>query len=129
MGFGMLHRRCSRRRSARPRCRSPAFTGLVALTATFYVSIWFGFVDTFEITSPVAFRTVTADNDAAGVLIPSEEGKNTPRMGPQSRLAPACPATRTARMKTPKTIDKLNALAHSHGPLPTGRGLSPASSP
>jgi len=42
-----------------------AFTGLVALTATFYVSIWFGFVDTFEITSPVAFRTVMADQDPA----------------------------------------------------------------
>ena len=42
-----------------------AFTCLVALTATFYVSIWFGFVDTFEITSPVAFRTVMADNDPA----------------------------------------------------------------
>ena len=40
-----------------------AFTCLVALTATFYVSIWFGFVDTFEITSPVAFRTVMADNE------------------------------------------------------------------
>ena len=42
-----------------------AFTCMVALTATFYVSIWFGFVDTFEITSPVAFRTVMADNDSA----------------------------------------------------------------
>ena len=40
-----------------------AFICLVALTATFYVSIWFGFVDTFEITSPVAFRTVMAGND------------------------------------------------------------------
>ena len=26
-------------------------------------------------------------------------------------------------MKTPKTINRLNALAHSHGPLPTGRGM------
>ena len=26
-------------------------------------------------------------------------------------------------MKTPKTLDKLNTLAHSHGPLPTGRGM------
>jgi sterol desaturase/sphingolipid hydroxylase (fatty acid hydroxylase superfamily) len=26
-------------------------------------------------------------------------------------------------MKTIKTINKLNALAHSHGPLPTGRGM------
>ena len=42
-----------------------AFTGLVALTATFYVSIWFGFVDTFEITSPVAYRTVMAGDDSA----------------------------------------------------------------
>ena len=42
-----------------------AFTCMVALTATFYVSIWFGFVDTFEITSPVPFRTVMADNDPA----------------------------------------------------------------
>ena len=37
------------------------FTGLVMLTATFYVSIWFGFQDTFEITSPTPFRTVMAD--------------------------------------------------------------------
>jgi hypothetical protein len=42
-----------------------AFTGLVALTATFYVSIWFGFVDTFEITAAVPFRTVMADRDPA----------------------------------------------------------------
>ena len=42
-----------------------AFTCLVALTATFYVSMWFGFVDTFEITPPVAFRTVMADKDPA----------------------------------------------------------------
>ena len=41
-----------------------AFTCMVALTATFYVSIWFGFVDTFEITSPVALRTAPADTDA-----------------------------------------------------------------
>jgi sterol desaturase/sphingolipid hydroxylase (fatty acid hydroxylase superfamily) len=27
-------------------------------------------------------------------------------------------------MKTPKTLDKLNTLSHSYGPLPTGRGLS-----
>lgn len=40
-----------------------AFTCLVALTATFYVSIWFGFVDTFEITSPVPFRTVLPGSD------------------------------------------------------------------
>lgn len=40
-----------------------AFTCMVALTATFYVSIWFGFQDTFEITSSVAFRTVMADGE------------------------------------------------------------------
>ena len=34
-----------------------------ALSALFYVTLWFGFVDTFEITSPVAFRTVLADNE------------------------------------------------------------------
>ncbi len=38
-----------------------AFTGLVMLTATFYVSIWFGFSDTFEIMSTTPFRTVMAD--------------------------------------------------------------------
>ena len=26
-------------------------------------------------------------------------------------------------MKTTETIHKLNRLAHSHGPLPTGRGM------
>ncbi len=41
-----------------------AFTCLVALTATFYVSIWFGFADTFEIVPAVTFRTVMADNDS-----------------------------------------------------------------
>ena len=39
-------------------------TGLVVLTAAFYVSIWFCFVDTFEITSLAAYRTVMADPDA-----------------------------------------------------------------
>ncbi len=34
-----------------------------ALSALFYVTLWFGFVDTFEIAPPVAFRTVMADND------------------------------------------------------------------
>ena len=34
-----------------------------ALSALFYVTLWFGFVDTFEITSPVAFHTVMADSD------------------------------------------------------------------
>jgi hypothetical protein len=42
-----------------------AFTCLVALTATFYVSIWFGFADTFEIASPVPFRTEGVDKDSA----------------------------------------------------------------
>ena len=41
-----------------------AVTCQMVLSITFYVSIWFGFVDTFEITAPVAFRTVMADNDA-----------------------------------------------------------------
>ena len=36
-----------------------------ALSALFYVTLWFGFVDTFEIAAPVAFRTVMADNDRA----------------------------------------------------------------
>ena len=34
-----------------------------ALSALFYVTLWFGFVDTFEISSPVAFRTVMADDE------------------------------------------------------------------
>ena len=41
----------------------PMLTGMLVLTATFYVSLWFGFVDTFEITSAVAYRTVMADTD------------------------------------------------------------------
>jgi len=41
----------------------PMLTGMLVLTATFYVSLWFGFVDTFEITSTVAYRTVKADTD------------------------------------------------------------------
>ena len=41
----------------------PMLTGMLVLTATFYVSLWFGFVDTFEITSTVAWRTVMADTD------------------------------------------------------------------
>jgi len=40
-------------------------TCLVALTAIFYVSVWFCFVDTFEITSTVAHRTVMAGTDDA----------------------------------------------------------------
>ena len=40
-----------------------AVTGQMVLSITFYVSLWFGFVDTFEITSTVAYRTVMADAD------------------------------------------------------------------
>ena len=36
-----------------------------ALSALFYVTLWFGFVDTFEITSIAAIRTVPADTDAS----------------------------------------------------------------
>ena len=35
-----------------------------ALSALFYVTLWFGFVDTFEIASAAAVRTVLADADA-----------------------------------------------------------------
>lgn len=35
-----------------------------ALSTIFYITIWFGFVDTFEITSPVAHRTAMADTDS-----------------------------------------------------------------
>jgi len=34
-----------------------------AMSAVFYVTLWFGFVDTFEITPAVAFRTVMAGTD------------------------------------------------------------------
>jgi len=34
-----------------------------ALSALFYVTLWFGFNDTFEIRSPVAFRTVMATEE------------------------------------------------------------------
>ena len=40
-----------------------ALTGQMMLSITYFLSMWFGFVDTFEITSPVAFRTVLADNE------------------------------------------------------------------
>jgi hypothetical protein len=43
-----------------------ALTGQMVLSITYFISMWFGFVDTFEITSPVAFRTAMADNDPAG---------------------------------------------------------------
>jgi hypothetical protein len=42
-----------------------AVTGQMVLSITYFISMWFGFVDTFEITSPVAFRTAMADNDPA----------------------------------------------------------------
>jgi hypothetical protein len=35
-----------------------------ALSALFYVTLWFGFVDTFEITPAAAIRTVPGDTDA-----------------------------------------------------------------
>ena len=41
-----------------------ALTGQMILSITYFLSMWFGFVDTFEITSPTAFRTVMADVDA-----------------------------------------------------------------
>jgi hypothetical protein len=34
-----------------------------AMSAVFYVTLWFGFVDTFEITPPVAVRSVMAETD------------------------------------------------------------------
>jgi len=34
-----------------------------AMSAVFYVTLWFGFVDTFEITPAAAFRTVMAGPD------------------------------------------------------------------
>jgi hypothetical protein len=36
---------------------------MMGVTTVFYISIWFCFVDTFEITSSVAYRTVMADTD------------------------------------------------------------------
>ena len=41
-----------------------ALTGQMVLSITYFLSLWFGFVDTFDITSPMAFRTVMADTDA-----------------------------------------------------------------
>jgi hypothetical protein len=41
-----------------------ALTGQMVLSITYFLSLWFGFVDTFEITSATAFRTVMADTDA-----------------------------------------------------------------
>ena len=38
-----------------------ALTGQMMLSITYFLSLWFGFVDTFEISAPVAFRTVMAD--------------------------------------------------------------------
>ena len=36
-------------------------TGQMILSITYFLSMWFGFVDTFEISSPTAFRTVMAE--------------------------------------------------------------------
>ena len=56
----------------------------------FYVSMWFGFVDTFEIASPAPLRTATMDDGAADALIPPRRGE-TGRGGfgfnPGSRFA------------------------------------------
>jgi len=41
-----------------------ALTGQMVLSITYFLSMWFGFVDTFEITSPTTFRTVMAESDA-----------------------------------------------------------------
>ncbi len=38
-----------------------ALSGQMVLSITYFVSMWFGFVDTFEITSPTAFHTVMAE--------------------------------------------------------------------
>lgn len=38
-----------------------ALTGQMILSITYFVSMWFGFADTFEITSGTAYRTATAD--------------------------------------------------------------------
>ena len=38
-------------------------TGQMVLSITYFLSMWFGFVDTFEITSPTPFRTVMADGE------------------------------------------------------------------
>ena len=44
-----------------------ALTGQMMLSIMYFASMWFGFTDTFEITSTVAYRTVMADTgDAAG---------------------------------------------------------------
>ena len=40
-----------------------ALTGQMILSITYFLSMWFGFVDTFEITSATPFRTVMADGE------------------------------------------------------------------
>ncbi len=40
-----------------------AATGQMVLSIVYFLSMWFGFADTFEITSGATFRTATADND------------------------------------------------------------------
>ena len=42
-----------------------AVTGQMVLSITYFISMWFGFVDTFEIASPVTLRTMTTDDGAA----------------------------------------------------------------
>lgn len=41
-----------------------ALTGQMMLSIAYFVSMWFGFVDTFEITSTTTFRTVMAVDDS-----------------------------------------------------------------
>ena len=40
-----------------------AITVQMMLSITYFLSLWFGFADTFEITSPVAYRTVMAEGN------------------------------------------------------------------
>jgi len=42
-----------------------AVTGQMVLSITYFISMWFGFVDTFEIASPVTLHTAAADDSAA----------------------------------------------------------------
>ena len=41
-----------------------ALTGQMILSIAYFLSLWFGFADTFEITPPATFRTPPADTDA-----------------------------------------------------------------
>ena len=42
-----------------------AVTGQMMLSITYFISMWFGFVDTFEIASPVTLRTAVTDDGSA----------------------------------------------------------------